>query len=175
MSLTLLNYHIDGNDYPSTVLYIQTVGQHLNQLKKTLNTIEPGRFGPPLWIATSKGFVDIARLLLQWGADVNWSSPSTHMTCLHCACDRLDKEMVQLLVEYGADTTCKLLYSPHTPLDLAHSATLSLLARCMYLRTIDTKKDQIQFIEHLHAIKELVMMEETRSSFPSTTHIENQP
>ncbi|KAH9956629.1 ankyrin repeat-containing domain protein [Russula dissimulans] len=62
------------------------------------------RIPSPLWAATSEGYVDIARLLLQHGANANYvRDPCKDWTLMHLASYDGSSKMIQLLVEHGAD------------------------------------------------------------------------
>jgi len=56
----------------------------------------------PLWQAIRGGYLDVARLLLEHGADVNHTSTSG-WTTLHVATLHSDNHAIQLLLEHGAD------------------------------------------------------------------------
>lgn len=168
---TLLNYHIEVNDYPSVKQFIKTHQHHLEQLTFILNMTEPGRFGPPLWLSISRGCHSISKLLIQWGADVNWQSPSTYITCLHIACENLDVEAVQLLCSYGANPQLTLLHVPNTPYELAQQMTVALLAKHMTdFKLFNTQQYQHQLIDRLFTIKTLLFPNEQQDD-----QSENQP
>jgi ankyrin repeat protein len=69
----------------------------------------------PLQIAIETGNRDLAEFLIQKGADVNAHAPR-HPTLLHYAVRYHQKEMVQLLLSYGANPNVKNLFG-ETPLD----------------------------------------------------------
>jgi ankyrin repeat protein len=64
----------------------------------------------PLLHAVYKGHLNIARLLLDWGADVNAIENSMGLSPLHEACSQGNLELTKLLLEYGADTNLKDKY-----------------------------------------------------------------
>jgi ankyrin repeat protein len=71
----------------------------------------------PLSAAVHFGHDDIARLLLERGADPTWDEPGApHGTSLHAAASRGDVAMVRLLLEHGAD--------PNEDVDSTASATV---------------------------------------------------
>ena len=76
-----------------------------------------GSFWAPLWVATNKRYLDIARLLLEHGARVNIRGYGD-WTLLHRASYGGDSDVIQLLLEHGADVDCTN-DSGGTPLHLA--------------------------------------------------------
>lgn len=57
----------------------------------------------PLMFAASEGYLDLARVLLSYGADINRRSSATGGTALRDAAIQDDAVMVRLLLEHGAD------------------------------------------------------------------------
>lgn len=57
----------------------------------------------PLFMAVKRGHIDIARALIQHGADVNGGAGLDGPSPLQCACRNNDVEMARLLIEKGAD------------------------------------------------------------------------
>ena len=66
-----------------------------------------GSGNSPLRWAVRRGSVDLAKTLIERGADVNFISSSEHETCLHDAARLNDAKMVDLLVSSGADVDRK--------------------------------------------------------------------
>lgn len=77
----------------------------------------------PLHECCSRGHLDIARALLQYGADVN-ASAAGGIRPLHDAIENDHVEIVRLLLCYGADPSIAT-YSGLAPLKLAHSPAMS--------------------------------------------------
>jgi len=65
---------------------------------------------PPLWCAAAAGHLDIVRLLIQKGANVN-STTKTNSTPLRAACFDGHFEIVQYLVQSGAGEIVNILKS----------------------------------------------------------------
>ena len=57
----------------------------------------------PLLLAASKGNIDIATLLLDADADIDYKDPNTGWTALHIALYRKDIALASWLIEQGAD------------------------------------------------------------------------
>jgi len=91
--------------YYSAACGLRTVTERLLSLHP--NDVNPQEdFVPaPLWAATDKGYVDIARLLLQQGANANYvRGPGWgNWTLLHSASHHGYSKIIQLLLEHGAD------------------------------------------------------------------------
>ncbi|XP_015905109.1 uncharacterized protein [Parasteatoda tepidariorum] len=77
----------------------------------------------PLHECCSRGHLDIARALLQYGADVN-ASAAGGIRPLHDAVENDHVEIVRLLLSYGADPTIAT-YSGLEPMKLARSAMMA--------------------------------------------------
>ncbi|GFR07832.1 BCL-6 corepressor [Trichonephila clavata] len=77
----------------------------------------------PLHECCSRGHLDIARALLQYGADVN-ASAAGGIRPLHDAVENDHVEIVRLLLSYGADPTITT-YSGLEPIKLARSAMMA--------------------------------------------------
>ncbi|KAK1573697.1 ankyrin repeat-containing domain protein [Colletotrichum navitas] len=88
----------------SYVSELGTVGG-LNLVRDLVNEVptRPDRYCDysPLHDAVEEEYADIARLLLQYGADVNRQN-AAQMTPLHIAVEADDLEMVKLLTDHGA-------------------------------------------------------------------------
>lgn len=61
----------------------------------------------PLWFAICDNNITIAPLLLKYGANVNWCNKTFRMSLLCNAANRRHKNMVKLLLEYGADVNAE--------------------------------------------------------------------
>jgi len=70
------------------------------------NTIAPHSLMTPLIRAAEGGRVDMAKFLLDKGADVN-AQAAGHFTALTAAVDYADPELVRLLIQAGANTRVK--------------------------------------------------------------------
>ena len=83
----------------------------------------------PLHAASTSGYAEIVRLLLDGGADPK-AEQSGQWTALHAAAERGHRAVVELLLERGADPSAAS-YSGPTPLSLArtkgHAAVVALL------------------------------------------------
>ncbi len=83
----------------------------------------------PLHAASTSGYTEIVRLLLDGGADPK-AEQSGQWTALHGAAERGHRAVVELLLERGADPNAAS-YSGATPLSLArtkgHEAVVALL------------------------------------------------
>ncbi|KAM5146278.1 ankyrin repeat and SOCS box protein 6 isoform 1-T3 [Mantella aurantiaca] len=65
------------------------------------------------------GLVPAAEILLQYGADLSFEDPVTYYTALHIAVLRNQPDMVELLVQNGADINKRDRIHESSPLDLA--------------------------------------------------------
>lgn len=61
----------------------------------------------PLLYAAQKGKYESLQVLINAGADINFQCTADGMTALHWACLNSDVEMVEVLLENGADPTLK--------------------------------------------------------------------
>ena len=75
--------------------------------------------GTPLYEAVAQGTTQIAKMLLERGADVNKTSPKTNETALHKSVAMDYVGMTRLLVEAGAETSIKMKSNLYTPLCVA--------------------------------------------------------
>ncbi|XP_029016555.1 ankyrin repeat and SOCS box protein 6 [Betta splendens] len=66
-----------------------------------------------------RGLVEAARILLRYGADLNFEDPVSYYNPLHVAVLRNKPNMVKLLVEHGADIERRDRIHQSSPLDLA--------------------------------------------------------
>ncbi|ALA62387.1 ankyrin repeat family protein [Turkeypox virus] len=72
----------------------------------------------PLMLATKFGYLAIAELLIDKGADVNHQIPSWKLTSLHIAVKENNEKMVKFLLSKGADVNIKN-FDGYTPLHKA--------------------------------------------------------
>ncbi|XP_075971416.1 uncharacterized protein LOC142973514 [Anticarsia gemmatalis] len=79
----------------------------------------------PLHVAAAKGHVRIAKLLLQYGANVS-AAAQGGIRPLHEACENCRVEVIRLLLAYGADPLLGT-YSGQTPEELAEGPAATLL------------------------------------------------
>ena len=70
--------------------------------KQTINPTNDGKNTYNLYTACFNGYVEVAKLLIEKGADVN-TTISNGFTPLYVACLNGDAELVKLLIEKGAD------------------------------------------------------------------------
>ncbi|XP_029351267.1 ankyrin repeat and SOCS box protein 13a.1 isoform X2 [Echeneis naucrates] len=112
-------------------------------------------FGPPLHITCAKGHMDCVRELLIAGANVN--SKKFHETALHHAARAHMVDMIELLVEFGANVYASdnlgrkpLDYttpasSSHACLEFYESNPLSLqqLCRIIVRKTLSTRASEV--------------------------------
>jgi ankyrin repeat protein len=76
-----------------------------------------------LHLAAMNGHLEIVKLLLEHGADVNAKTKEGYgYTALHSAASNGHLEIVKLLLEHGADVNAKTKYGGYTAL---HSATMN--------------------------------------------------
>ncbi|XP_054249425.1 ankyrin repeat and SOCS box protein 6 isoform X2 [Indicator indicator] len=68
---------------------------------------------------TELGLVPAAEILLEFGADLSFEDPVTYYTSLHIAVLRNQPDMVELLVQHGADINRRDRIHESSPLDLA--------------------------------------------------------
>lgn len=95
-------------------LFVKAVKQGDAATVKTLAAAEPGLVhlkdaddGTPLHYAAWKGHAEVARALLELGAEIDACSRDGHYggTPLHAAAHANNKEVAALLLERGADKT----------------------------------------------------------------------
>ncbi|XP_050684639.1 serine/arginine repetitive matrix protein 2 [Leptidea sinapis] len=79
----------------------------------------------PLHVAAAKGHVRIARLLLQYGANVS-AAAQGGIRPLHEASENCNVEVIRLLLSYGADPLL-VTYAGQTPEELAEGVAATLL------------------------------------------------
>jgi ankyrin repeat protein len=103
----------------------------------------------PLTMATWRGYYDIVEELLKCNADVN--SIDDGRTSLHYAIDTKQVEIVQLLLDYGADVQqCTL--EGKTPLMLANHSDNKQIIKMIELRMCDIMCHLIELIQKINGI-----------------------
>ena len=119
---TALHWAIDGQ-------HLKTVAK-LIELGADVNKTDGYNHATPLMYTAialnSKGYpsstrhvrTDIARLLIEHGADVNRAMPEGN-TALHFAVSDQNPELIRLLLAAGADKSAKTKQG-YTPVDIAH-------------------------------------------------------
>jgi len=98
---------------------VKKLSRILDSQPQLINTQDDEQKWTPLHYSIYSGRIDVARLLLARGADVNLVTRGGE-TPLHFAASELNAEMVRLLLDAGADVTVKDGTPNHnTPLDNA--------------------------------------------------------
>lgn len=90
---------------------------------------EAGNHGTPLHATSVRGHLEVARFLLEHGADINHAN-NTGQTSLHLAAAEGHSEMARLLLEHGANLNAqdmKLRTPMHYGIQGGHMATTRLL------------------------------------------------
>jgi ankyrin repeat protein len=85
---------------PDMVQFLVSKGADVNKGARAY------QFSTPLHVACRKGYIDIAQILLNAGADVN-SRTTWNKTPLHRAMDGPHQEVVALLISWGADANVR--------------------------------------------------------------------
>ncbi|KAL6152991.1 hypothetical protein ACJQWK_04233 [Exserohilum turcicum] len=83
---------------------------------------------PPLCIAIASGYTEIAKILLDAGADVNAATKDGGETALHIAVKNGRVDLIELLIAYGPNLDLKTHETGETPLHYAASKSGSLAA-----------------------------------------------
>lgn len=100
----------------------------IDELERLLDEADPGQLDDlvnlpdgegysPLIVSASIGLVEIAEVLLESKAKINYIAPD-HASALFCAVQEKHWELVEVLVEFGADLNAQLDKGP-TPLYIA--------------------------------------------------------
>lgn len=112
-----------ANNYKKSALYIASfhgrvpvVEELLRSLPLDAHETDP-QLTPLVW-ATQKGHVKVVRVLLDAGANVDWSSPKDGSTALHIAAQKGFTEIVELLIQAGVSVNTRM-NEGYTPLHLA--------------------------------------------------------
>ena len=99
--------------YVTCTPFFAAVYMGLTSYTRTLLTrpeTDPNKSGmskPPLHCAAEKGRVDIVKLLLEHGADINAADGSGYLA-LHAAAANNQAQVISLLLQAGADPFCRL-------------------------------------------------------------------
>ena len=95
---------------PQATPLFYSVSVGLRSVSEQLISLHPNDVNPPenrtmapLWPAVDDGYIDIAGLLLQHGANPNYAFDQDNWTLLHLASSDGSNEIIQLLLKYGAD------------------------------------------------------------------------
>ena len=117
--LILASYY--GNAKIVNMLLNKMVMRNINDSEtQTTNPIQrPSKGWTPLIAAVEGGHIEVAKLLLKKGVDVDKPSKDIKFTPLHYAVHNGDKDMVQLLIEYNADLNKQTSVFKETPLHIA--------------------------------------------------------
>ena len=91
----------------------------LRRRPELINKIWAGE--PPLHTAAAFGSLETIRVLLEYGADVNFATPFGSRTPLMAACIHRNYRVAQLLIEAGAEVNA-LDSQGESPLDLARDS-----------------------------------------------------
>jgi ankyrin repeat protein len=89
----------------------------LSELERKLEVMARGDERPLLFLAVEKGFAEVAKLLLEYGADAN-AADEEGRTPLHVAAERGYAEIAKILLDHGADVNARDLRG-NTPLHYA--------------------------------------------------------
>jgi ankyrin repeat protein len=106
----------------------------------------------PLHLASEKGHEDVARLLLEHGADITLQS-GDGSTPLHYALNYDNNEVAHLLLEHGADSTAQD-YDGWTPLHLASISKYDYEARLLLEHGADIAAQTNEGFTPLHFASE---------------------
>ena len=96
-----------------SVKFIQTIISEFKNIKSIINSVN--KFGETaLHFASRYNLPDVAKLLLENGADPNFQNFENHATPLHVACDSSYDKIIQILLDYNADVNLQnmLGYTP---------------------------------------------------------------
>lgn len=81
---------------------------------------------PPICIAIANGCMEIARILLEAGADINASMKDSGETALHIAIKNGQADLIDLVLRHEPELECHTIKTGDTPLHYAASKSTSL-------------------------------------------------
>lgn len=117
--LILASYYGDAKIVD--LLLSKMVMRNINDSEtQTMNPIQrPSKGWTPLIAAVEGGHIEVAKLLLKRGVDVNKTSKDIKFTPLHYAVHNGDLDMVKLLIKHNADLNKQTTVFKETPLHIA--------------------------------------------------------
>ncbi|KUI70689.1 Serine/threonine-protein phosphatase 6 regulatory ankyrin repeat subunit B [Cytospora mali] len=146
---SLRTWHKSQHSITSTTLIRAVQGGHVDTVKLLLQKIpemplqaQPYWFSNALSFAASKGYVEIAQLLITAGSEVNAITDSQE-TCLHEAAANGHGNMVELLLRNDANPDLARLCDGSTPLHLAAGAGHEAAARALVRTTFINARDDL--------------------------------
>lgn len=145
--LGLRTWDKEKHSIPSTALMRAVRGGHIGVVELLLQQVpemplqaQSYSSSNALSLAASKGYVEIARLLIAAGSEVNAITDSQE-TCLHEAADNGHREMVELLQQNKTNPDLARLRDGSTPLHLAakggHGDAARALVRTAFINALD--------------------------------------
>ncbi|XP_052834225.1 palmitoyltransferase ZDHHC17 [Octopus bimaculoides] len=143
-----------GGDLNSTPLHWATRQGHLSMVVILMN------YGADASLTDGEGDHDPARLLLTFGASVNYADRCKKNSPLHWACQYGNQVVIKILVEAGANTEA-LNAKGETALDIALSLKNSSVIR--WLRTARAERG----IGHKHCLQVLTSKKSVRTNVMS--------
>jgi ankyrin repeat protein len=137
----------ERHSIPSTALMRAVLGRHANVVKLILRKVpevplqaQHYSYANVLSLAASKGNTEIAGLLITVGSDVN-AITDTQETCLHEAAENGRAQVIELLLQKGANPDLARLRDGSTPLHLAaergHADAVKALVRLAFVNVSD--------------------------------------
>lgn len=132
--------------YGDSPLYITSKNGHKNICEKLINAgADPNSFqnelcnSTPLIAACRHGHKEVCQLLISRGAKVNRAKANNFFTALHVAVDKREKEIVELLLDNGADISL-LVKDGMNALHLACRSNELDICKMLLSRGIDATK-----------------------------------